>query len=52
MHAPPSVLPVIEHGYVLPFMSEPTQFRGENQMSALENVKFVSESIKELVSSG
>ena len=52
MHAQPSVLQVIEHSYVVPFMSESTQFRGENQMSALENATFVSESIKELVSSG
>ena len=52
MHASPSVLQVIEHGYVVPFMLEPTQFRGKNQVSALENVNFVSESIKELASSG
>ena len=33
-------------------MSEPTHLRGKNQVSALENAKFLSESAKELVSSG
>ena len=52
LHAPPAVLKVIESGYVLPLMSEPTQFCGNNQASALGNADFVRECIAELVSSG
>ena len=50
LHASPSVLGVIESGYMLPPMSELTHFRGNNH--ALGNAEFVGESIAELVSSG
>ena len=46
------VLKVIESSYVLPFMSEPTQHCRKNQASALDNAKFVSECIAELMSGG
>ena len=39
LHVSPSVLRIIEYGYVLPLMSEPTQFKVKNQSSALENVE-------------
>ena len=52
LHASPSVLRVIESGYVLPLMSEPTHFRRNNHASALGNTEFVGESIAELVRSG
>ena len=52
LQASPMVLRVIESGYVLPLMSEPTQFHGENQPSAVQNAEFVGDSIAELVVGG
>ena len=52
MHASPAVLRVIEYGYVLPFMSKPSQYGGKNQASPLQNAGFVSVSIAELVHIG
>ena len=51
LHAPPVVLNVIESGYVLPLMSEPTPFSGKNQLSAIQNAEFVDQCIAELLSS-
>ena len=52
LHASPTVLGVIESGYVLPLTSEPSLFHGKNQASAFESAQFVSECIAELVSGG
>ena len=38
LNALPSILQVIEHGYVLLFTSERTKFNGKNQVLALENM--------------
>ena len=43
---------MIQSGYVLPLMSEPTPFHGRNQASAFESAEFVSQCIAELVSGG
>ena len=52
LQAPPAVLKVIESGYVLPLMSEPVPFSGNNHMSAVQNVQFVNESVQQLLCSG
>ena len=49
LHASPSILSVIESGYVLPLMSEPTPFSGRNQVSALQNAEFVDQCVEELL---
>ena len=49
LYASPSFLGVIESGYVLPLMSEPTLFHGRNQASAFESVQLVTECIAKLV---
>jgi len=46
------ILDVIENGYKLPFISTPTNIRFKNNMSAVKECHFVSESIRELLSSG
>ena len=49
LHASPAVLNIIEAGYVLPLMSEPTPFSARSQMSALQNVDFVDQCIEQLL---
>ena len=46
--ASPAVLSVIECGYALLLMSEPTPFSGRNQASALQDAEFVDQCIDEL----
>ena len=48
----PSVLDIIENGYVLPLKSEPTPFVGKNQVSTVNNQAFVDGSVSELLASG
>ena len=45
---PAEILRVVEHGYVLPFTSEPTEMFSKNNASAVKHVPFVSETIQEL----
>ena len=52
LHASLSVLRVIESGYVLPLLSEPTHFHQSNQALTLGNAELFGERIAELVSSG
>ena len=52
LHATPAILSVIESVYVLLLTSEPAQFNGENQSSAVDNAEFVNDCIAELVSGG
>ena len=49
MLASPAVLSVIEIGYVLPLMSEPTPFQGKRQVSALQNAEFVDPCVDDLL---
>ena len=50
--APHTILEIIEHGYVLPLMSEPTARLGKNCLSAFRHAQFVDESVKELLEAG
>ena len=52
LQAPPPILDIIEHGYVLPLKSEPTPFARKNQASADTNGAFVGQSVSELLASG
>lgn len=52
LEAPPPVLDIIERGYVLPLLSEPTPYKQKNQASAAENCNFVDQSIAELLDTG
>ena len=50
--APPSVLNIINSGYVIDFESEPPPIWMNNNKSALKNKTFVDEAVKELLSLG
>ena len=52
LQASPFILQTIESGYVLLLKSEPTPFSRKNQNSALQNYKFVKESIADLLATG
>ena len=52
LKAPAYILDVIENDYVLPLISEPTQFVGKNHAFAGANKVFVDESVEELLSAG
>lgn len=52
MHAPPSVLSVINHGYCLPFSSEPESFWRPNHPSASRFESFVDEELARLLAEG
>ena len=45
LEASPYVLSTIESGYILPLKSEPTSHYQRNQATAMQNVKFVQQSI-------
>lgn len=49
---PPTVLSIIENGYVLPLISELTLFIGKNHSSAFMHAQFVQESVMELLAAG
>ena len=46
------VLSIIENGYIIPFEEEPPQSFFRNNKSALHEVKFVADSVLELLASG
>ncbi len=52
LRAPQSVLDIIDRGYVLPLISEPTAFTRKNQASANTNKMFVEQCIDDLVVQG
>ena len=51
VQAPPTIISIIEQGYILPFVSEPDNKFFKNQKSALEQ-EFVSQSVADLLSNG
>ena len=51
LQASPAVLNIIESGYVLPLMSQPTPFMSKNQLSAVQDTEFVDECIDQLLNS-
>ena len=52
MRSKPSIISIIESGYVLPLKSELTPFTNPNHQSAYRNASFVQESITELSATG
>ena len=50
--APPTIISMIESGYVLPLKSEPNPYVGPNHQSACVNASFVQECILELCATG
>ena len=52
VQAPQYILDTIEHGYVMPFSSEPTAYAASNQKSALDNVVFVNQALTDLLADG
>ena len=46
------ILDIIENGYKLPFASMPLTYSASNHSSTRDNVKFVTESVSELVQNG
>ena len=49
LEAPPFALGIVQHGYVLPLKSAPIPFSRPNQLSAQENVQFVTRAVLELL---
>jgi hypothetical protein len=43
------VLDIVEHGYTIPFVTEPISARTANNKSALDHPKFVREAIHQLL---
>ena len=52
LQAPPSVIKVIEQGYLLPLKNEPSPKITKNQASAIANQQFIDQSLSELLQTG
>ena len=52
LQAPPSVIKVIEQGYLLPLKNEPSPKITKNQVSAIANQQFIDQSLSELLQTG
>jgi len=47
-----AILEIVKNGYKIPLLETPNQFYSKNNKSALENKKFVTDSISEMISLG